>query len=131
MNIGTSTVYNYIIILLSPSIVPTAAVQNVIVSDVSSTGLTVSWEAPPLSHQNGPITVYSILISAVNSSYSRSVTSLALTVDITGLHPNYEYTVSVTAESNSGSGIASSPIMFTTLQARKYSHYVLGYTAVV
>ena len=106
---------------------PSAAVQSVMVSDITSSGLTVSWQPPPISHQNGAISLYTVLVSAVNSSFTRSVTSQETTIEIIGLHPNYAYTVSVTAEGSSGSGIASDPVLFTTLQAGKHSLYLCMY----
>ena len=105
-------------VILSLSLtVPSAPVQNITLSSVTSTGLTVSWSAPPLSHQNGDILLYNILVSAVNSAYQQLVTSSDMMTQINGLHPDTLYTIMVTPETSMGPGVASSLVEFSTMES--------------
>ena len=64
-----------------------------------------SWSPPPITQQNGPLTSYTL-------SCSPSLPSQPLTIQpesrpsltVTGLHPNTDYTCSVTADKSRGSG---------------------------
>ncbi|KAI6661336.1 Phosphatidylinositol phosphatase PTPRQ-like [Oopsacas minuta] len=97
--------------------VPSAPVQNVTLTSITATSLSVSWTAPPVADQNGAILLYTVQVSAVNSAYIQSVTSQELIAEITGLHADTLYTVVVTPETSMGSGVDSTPIEFITMES--------------
>ena len=89
---------------------------------MSSTKIQLSWK-PPLSHyQNGVIQSYTITVFEVNTNTTHEVHQNILNTSIilTGLHPYYEYKLSVAAYT-----VGLGPFSFvyvTTLQDGKYSY---------
>ena len=88
---------------------------------MSSTKIHLSWEPPLSHHQNGVIQSYTVTVFEVNTNTTHEVHQdiLNTSITLTGLHPNYEYKLSVAAYTV-GLG-PSSFVYVTTLQDGKYS----------
>ena len=71
--------------------------MNLIVSDVESRSLQLSWEAPPTEVVNGIIRKYLVNLTALDSGAERIVESFATSLEINNLHPYTRYTISVSA----------------------------------
>lgn len=100
---------------------PTAAPVNLAGNIVDSTTIFISWNAPPLSFQNGIIRMYSVRYTAMESGITYTVTTQNKSIDLTGLHPFYNYFISVAAYTVQ-TGPYSSSIMLKTPTAREYTH---------
>ena len=97
-------------------------------NNVSSTGLTVSWQPPAIRDQNGPITSYKIRYHTTGSSGVKYITEM-LSVDpnlslnaswrfnytVVKLVENTEYAVAVAAENEEGEGPYSSDMVIRLL----------------
>ena len=96
---------------------PVASPTLVKFKNVSSTGLTVSWQPPPVLDQNGPITSYKIRYHTTGSARVKYITemlnvnpSLSLNESwrfnytVVKLLENMEYSVAVAAENEQGEG---------------------------
>ncbi len=86
---------NFIIVI----IVPSGAPQNVSGVVISSTKIEISWDPPKPSLQNGPVQSYTIIVFEVTTNLTTQEHQdfLHSTIILTGLHPNYEYEISVAA----------------------------------
>ena len=82
------------------------------------TAISLSWQPPAQEGQNGIITSYTILITEVltdtNTTYQRDGSRNELV--ITGLHPYYDYSCAVAAQTSVGMGPFSAPFTVTTHQ---------------
>ena len=99
---------------------PSASPQNVMVEIIKSSWITLSWIPPPSKAHNAPLTHYRIKYKWTTSQGTGdniTVSPSQLSANITGLHPYYEYEVSVAAANVAGEGIYSTVIKRTTLQA--------------
>ena len=78
---------------------PTAAPQSFVADWITATEVQLSWEPPPLEHQNGLIQSYTITVFEVESNSTKEVhQNFAYnTISLTGLHPYYNYIMSVAA----------------------------------
>ena len=88
---------------------PSAAPTSVSVSEVTSSSITVQWEAVDCIHQNGDIIGYSVrVVSIVGGDRIVNVgDDVSRVTIITGLIPSAEYTISVAAVNNGGTGVYS------------------------
>ena len=91
------------------STVPSAGPASVSAGTVTANSITVQSEEVPCLHRNGEITGYTVVartsgederVVDVNDGNARSAT-------VSGLTPNTQYTVSVTAVNSAGTGPAS------------------------
>ena len=91
------------------STVPSAGPASVTAGTVTVNSITVQWEEVPCLHRNGEITGYTVVartsgederVVNVNDGNARSAT-------VSGLTPNTQYSVSVTAVNSAGIGPAS------------------------
>ena len=104
---------------------PSAPPFSVMVTDVTSTTITVQWGAvEPCADQNGAITGYSVRYGEVGSS-ERSVEmvsgdSSGGEATVSGLAPATEYEYEVAARTSAGTGVYSA--VMTTLTSGTYSH---------
>ena len=97
---------------------PTSSVSNVTLSSIEARSMRVSWHDVPCSGQNGLITGY--LLQYKNSTFSE-------TVNITGeenrefiltqLTPYTNYTITITAYNDGGTGPASNEVMQQTIES--------------
>ena len=103
--------------MLNISPAPSAAPTSVSVSEVTSTSITVQWEAVDCIHRNGDITRHLVwykvkgrhmVITAYTSGGSVTETTLS------GLTPSTTYSIEVLAENRMGIGILSDEIYQTT-----------------
>ena len=88
---------------------------------ISSSKIEVSWDPPQFSLQNGPILSYTITVFELTTNVTTQVHQdfLHSTIILTGLHPHYEYLISVAAYTV-GLG-PSSNISIITLEDGNYS----------
>ena len=103
-------------------IAPSGPPQNISGIALTSTKIQLSWEPPLSHHQNGVIQSYTITVFEVNTNTTHEVHQdiLNTSITLTGLHPYYEYKLSVAAYTV-GLG-PSSFVYVTTLQDGKYSY---------
>lgn len=103
-------------------------VQNLTLSNVTSTSVVVQW-APPASF-NGILLDYSIVVTnlLLNTSRRRSVSSSINKVTIMSLDEYTPYNVSVFAFTSVGSSVASS-VSFTTCQAGELLRPILWHAS--
>ncbi|XP_019848636.1 PREDICTED: phosphatidylinositol phosphatase PTPRQ-like [Amphimedon queenslandica] len=82
-----------------PQNAPSGSPSNVTGLPLNSTAIQVSWDPPHLHLQNGIIKSYTIILLELrtNTSQLLSQNSLYTTVIIGGLHPYYDYRISVAA----------------------------------
>ena len=80
--------------------------------------ISISWQPPSPEGQNGIITSYTVFITEVptnaTTTYQRDGSRSEIL--ITGLHPFYEYSCSVAAETSVGLGPFGTPFTITTHQ---------------
>ncbi|XP_035873827.1 roundabout homolog 2 isoform X11 [Phyllostomus discolor] len=93
---------------------PSAPPQSVTVLTVgshNSTSISVSWDPPPLDHQNGIIQEYKIwcLGNETRFHINKSVDAAIRSVIIGGLFPGVQYRVEVAASTSAGVGVKSEP----------------------
>ena len=94
------------------------APQNPQVSSITPSTFFISWEAPAEDDDGfNSITAYNITTTATSDSSSSSlvVPSSSLNATVTLLEANSQYTTSVAAVNDAGSGLASTTISLTTL----------------
>ena len=96
-----------------PSPAPSGAPQNFRARDTRRTSITLVWQPPPASQQNGIITNYTVRVTpTVESQYTVMTTELLLIVS--PLLGNSPYTFAVAASTVVGIGPYSSPITAST-----------------
>ena len=89
--------------------VPSAPPSSVMVTDVTSTTMTVQWgPVEPCADQNGVITGYSVRYGSETMSLLGDSSGGMTT--ITGLSPSTTYSTQVAAETSAGTGVYSSAV---------------------
>ena len=109
---------NYLI-TFTLSAAPTGPPQNIIALVVEATSLTLSWEPPVASEQNGIITSYDIEMTTETGEIFDFSTS-STTYTISNLEPYKIYQFVIAALTMSGQGPFSSDIAIRTGEAGKY-----------
>ena len=110
--------YSQLLYCSTLSIVFTSSVNSVAISSVEVRSMTVSWDEVPCSGQNGPITGY--LLYYTNTTFSDTVNITGgdnRQYNLTTLTPYTNYTVTVIAYNDVGTGPASSEIIQQTGEA--------------
>ena len=100
------------------SIAPTLSVSDITISSVKARSMTVSWDEVPCSGQNGPITGY--LLYFTNTTFSDTVNITGgnnRQYNLTTLTSYTNYTVTVIAYNDVGTGPASSEVIQQTGEA--------------
>ena len=100
------------------SIAPTLSVSDITISSVKATSMTISWDEVPCSGQNGHITGY--LLYFTNTAFSDTVNITGRNnrqYNLTTLTPYTNYTVTVIAYNDGGTGQASSEVIQQTGEA--------------
>ena len=96
---------------------PSSPPQNLVLDQVTATSVELSWEPPLPNTHNGVIGSYTVRVVETGSNLvvqiHQDVTSTSIT--LTGLHPAYDYSVSVAALTVALSPFSS--ITVTTLEA--------------
>ena len=77
--------------------VPSSAPVHLQGDAVNSTTIQLQWEPPQLADQNGVIRSYHINISVTETGSVFQLTSETNSLNISGLHPYYTYTITVAA----------------------------------
>ena len=80
------------------SIAPTAPPTNIVVVRVTGETLSLSWDPPPASHQNGVIRQYVIRITHTETNIAFSVNSATTSITVNDLIPLHTYSYSIAAE---------------------------------
>ena len=76
---------------------PSGPPLNVTTRAVNSTTIQVTWAPPAPEHQNGIITLYNINVTVSETKSNFILNTSTTTLNVTGLHPHYTYTLAVTA----------------------------------
>ena len=84
-------------VLHYPTVVPSSVPVRFQGTTVNSTTIQLYWDPPPLADQNGVIRRYLINISVVETGSFFQLASQTNTLNISGLHPYYTYTLTVAA----------------------------------
>ena len=71
--------------------VPTLAPLAPFSTAKDSRNLNCTWSPPPEEHQNGIITEYRLQVMEVLTSMILLKSSNSTTIEVSGLHPDYEY----------------------------------------
>ena len=99
---------------------PSAAPNSVSVSEVTSSSITVQWEAVPCIEQNGNITGYTVWYgSQTQSVLGGSVTETT----ISNLTPSTTYNIQMAAMNDAGTGDYSNTISIMTLGIIDHRQY--------
>ena len=96
---------------------PSAAPTSVSVSEVTSSNITVQWEAVDCIHRNGNITGYSVRYKVQGSGSTQTVSVSgggATMTTISGLESSTTYSIEVAAVNSAGTGDYSPAIMKET-----------------
>ena len=97
---------------------PSAAPTSVSVFGVTSSSITVQWEAVDCIHRNGDITGYAVRYGVQGSGSTQTVSvsgGEAMQTAISGLMPSTTYSIEVAAVNNAGTGMYSDAVADLTL----------------
>ena len=104
---------------------PTSSPENIMFSSVEARSLTVSWDEV-LPGQNGPINGY--LLYYTNTTFSDTITVIGgqnIAYTLTELRPYTNYTVTVSANNDGGTGPTSDNRIQQTEQAGQLVYSLL------
>ena len=76
---------------------PSGPPLNITTRTVNSTTIQVTWVPPAPEHQNGIIILYDINVTVSETKSNFILNTSTTTLNVTGLHPHYTYTLAVTA----------------------------------
>ena len=104
-----------LVLLLLIFTVPSAPPSSVMVTDVTSTTITVQWGPVPCIHQNGAITGYSVRYGEIGETLTTiNVTGASAMQTISNLVPSTNYSIEVAAGNSAGTGNYSGPVFSET-----------------
>ena len=93
--------------------VPAASPDNVTATVITSTSVRVNWDIVPPIQQNGPIVIYEVMYTPLETFGGQigtlNMNSTELTLVLTDLQHDVEYNISVQAYTEIGPGPYSSP----------------------
>ena len=78
------------------------------------------WTEPPIDAHNGIILSYNIILMVTNTMDTLSVNTTSTSVNITGLHPFYTYSLRVASMTIYGAGPYSDDVLVTTPEDGKF-----------
>ncbi|KAG8434664.1 hypothetical protein GDO86_012866 [Hymenochirus boettgeri] len=115
-----------VLLIRTPEEVPSAppqAVSVVTLGTNNSTNISITWEPPPVEHQNGIIQDYRIWCLGNETRYqiNKTVDGTLHSTVIRGLTPGILYRVEVAAATSAGFGVKSQPI---TIQIKPSSDLI-------
>ena len=99
--------------------VPSSAPRMLRATDVSSTSVVLTWEAPPSEDLNGYVIGYSINMIALQRRERLALFSNSTTLTVYNLQPYTVYTCASAAVTSAGRGPFSDAIQIQTLEAGK------------
>ena len=104
--------------LSGPHAVPSSPPLNLSGQVLSPSTLSITWQPPAPDGQNGVIVSYTVQLieRPTNTTFTYQRGGSHTEVFITNLHPYYEYSCSVAAETSVGLGPFSIPFILTTHQ---------------
>ena len=115
----------FFLFLAAPSSPPLSSAGEVL----GPTAISISWQPPAPEGQNGIITSYTVLVTEVltntTTTYQRDGSRTELV--ITGLHPYYDYSCMVAAQTSVGLGPFGTSFTVTTHQDGECPHLLLYY----
>lgn len=88
---------------------------------LDSSSLILTWEPPLLELRNGIIQQYTIRITELKSGTVITVSTEDTSINVTSLHPHYEYNITVAAETFDV-GLFSSPFVIQLPESCMYKH---------
>ena len=105
---------NFFSFFAAPSSSPLSSAGEVL----GPTAISISWQPPAPEGQNGIITSYTVLITEVltNTTTTHQRDGSRTEIVITGLHPYYDYSCAVAAQTSVGLGPFGAPFTVTTHQ---------------
>ncbi len=109
LNIFVTFLFIYFFLLA-----PSSAPENISFKILSSSSIELSWQPPLESHINGILRLYRVAVRSVADSavaYDNVVGHNTLTVQISELHPYYQYTCSVSAVTTEEGPPANASVM--------------------
>lgn len=112
-----------IIIKYCCTTVPSAPPEDVSVSPLSPTSISLTWSPPPVDSQNGVIREYRINITEVDTGRVILLNSTTTSLTVPALHPYYTYLCSIAA-STIASGPFTEVIIVTTPEDGMYISYI-------
>ena len=77
---------------------PTFAPLGLRINATGSHSVVLTWEQPPLEHRNGRIRRYQVRLVEIESGDILQLVSQSAQVNVSNLHPFYNYNCSVAAE---------------------------------
>ena len=95
-------------------IVPSESPDIVSSTAIDSTTIEMVWTEPPIDSHNGIILLYNIILTVANTMASFSINATSTSVNITGLHPFYMYSLKVAGMTRYGAGPYSDEVSVTT-----------------
>ncbi|KAI6661005.1 Phosphatidylinositol phosphatase PTPRQ-like [Oopsacas minuta] len=103
-----------VITVTTNEIAPTGTPQNIEFTIIMTTSLSLSWDSPPLSEQNGVITGYKISYNGVTiDTEVKSVIVTTTSTTLTDLEEGSEYLIEISAINSAGVGSSTSIIKTT------------------
>lgn len=100
--------------------VPSESPDVVSSATIDSTTIEMIWTEPPIDTHNGIILSYNIIVTVTNTMDTFSVNTTSTSVNITGLHPFYMYSLRVAGVTKYGAGPYSDAVSVTTLEDSKF-----------
>lgn len=107
-------------------VVPTSSPVGLSVIVLNSTDVQISWNAPPVSEQNGIIIQYNVSVTDANTDDMHSLITSSNDVIVGELLPYTAYHCAVSAHTSVGSGPFSSLVYFETDEAGNKVHLIFG-----
>ena len=105
---------------------PTAPPENITFSSVEARSINISWDEVPHSRQNGPITGYLLYYTNITFSDTINITGGEnRSFTLTELRPYTNYTVTVSAYNDAGTGPTSDNRTQQTKQAGQLVYSLL------
>ena len=104
---------------------PSSAPRNFRGSSTSSTSIKVTWESPSSEDHNGVLNAFSVYYRAVGGGFTdksmkQKLVAASVTVaNLTGLEPNVEYDIKVSASTAVGEGPLSAGLSLRTAESGK------------
>ena len=98
---------------------PSGPPLNITTRTVNSTTIQVTWAPPAPEHQNGIITLYNINVTVSETKSNFILNTSTTSLNVTGLHPHYTYTLAVSAVTIRP-GTYSEPQIITTPEDCKF-----------
>ena len=112
------------LVFLNLSLAPISPPENIICSSVEARSLNVSWDEVPCSEQNGPIAGY--LLYYTNTTFYDTINIARgenRSYTLTELRPYTNYTVTVSAYNDAGTGPTSDNRIQQTKQASQLVYH--------